>query len=464
MGSQTKNYSVKSLSKSLKVDMRGVIRTIHDFSQLGLNKNGIHLTLIKESLLVSLDATFSMTRLKQQLLRDSLLFKLCQQLLEETFTNILEFSIEHFVSTSTMYRKIKVLKKIMYEYHIELALSSPHYFIGNEKQIRHFYFELYASAYGFDESYGRTNQIDMTLVGESVVQTLRTIPYPMLQKLKLFTFISLVRLNRRHLLTEKVPIFDYDDRQLASKDLVQFYTKMLDTCRQTATGQPRKSELDFFVGYIQTMNILSLDMFVSVTGKELRQRNQNEELSNRWITEFCSFFQVEIPAQVYFYLLINLNYYFFKLDLLSCSSVHNLKTAQIHKELKGESHYFLEKAIQFGDYLKSHQEFPRTAAANYFYYMLIRDSLLVSKKKIKICVFSSLSLSQKKMIEKQVTCYSPVPVVFSPTISDTVDLVISDHYFEPTVAVVFTEVIPTESDYHFINEKILELYESQIYC
>ena len=75
------------------------------------------------------------------LLKQSIKFNLLRLLLEERNPSILELSMKLLISESTLFRKIKECNQLLKEFHIKIKNIQ---LIGQEEQIRYFYFMLYS--------------------------------------------------------------------------------------------------------------------------------------------------------------------------------------------------------------------------------------------------------------------------------------------------------------------------------
>lgn len=446
-------FSLRILAKELKSDLRVVTRTINDLNSLKPAMEGIQLKLVKDKLTVIIGPNFSFTRIKQDLLKESLVFILCKDLLENRFISILEFSLDHYVSNSTMYRKINKLKECLKEYQLVLDLSAKDYFIGEETQVRHFFYELYFSAYGFAKIESNLSEELTVELNKHVRKELVNVPYPLLKKTEILSIVSILRWQAGYFIEIELSKVQYYEVQLPISRLISYFNQLQIQIEVKSDDLTKMNEQNFFLAYLLTIDILGMDKFNLVNFEEMPE---SSELPSQWIKEYCLFFNVEVSTATYFFALVNLSYYFYRMDLLSQSSQYNFIPQTLFEEQVKEDMYVFERTVTFTNYLSEVKGFPAMPSTDYFYYMLIREILSVSKKKIVVCVFSSLSHSQKQRIEKQISAYSPVPVSFSET---NVDLVVSDFHFETKRTAVFIDVFPRGYDYQIIKKHILKLYE-----
>jgi len=118
----------KNLAKKMSVDKRTLVAMIYELNHFSAKECGLVLN-VKEDTLYYQFENFSLDRLNQLVLRNNLLFRLCDSFLKKDFKNLQDFAIKNFTSRSSMYRRIEQLKAILKEYRIVLDLSNDFFLL-----------------------------------------------------------------------------------------------------------------------------------------------------------------------------------------------------------------------------------------------------------------------------------------------------------------------------------------------
>lgn len=452
---QGDEISFNQLSQKVKLNSRVVKETIYEYKSLGLEECGITILEIGQSKIKYAIQDFSSNRLQQLLVQKSYLFLLCKQLFTGEFVNLTEFSAETFTSLATMYRRLPSLKKMLEFYEIELDLINKPFFRSRERKIRNFLFELYYQAYGLTEEGYQGCEIGNE-------GNLKNLAYPTIKKINLLTYITKIRISQGYTLKNKIPDFLPYDSKLESEKLTNHFKQNVleDSCKNY-----QQNELNFFISYILTLEIISIEEFENIDLNKIDLESKTIKLARKWISSFVEHFKLELSAQAYFFLEINLYYHFTRNELVLLKTKGKVKKFNNNGIFFKANNILWEEVNQFLAIVI--KEFPDSLDYCEFYYILIRSVILSSHKKINICVFSGVAQAQKKYIEQEIERYSLVPVKFFNQPSEEINLIVSDYFFRQdslkvkttvNVETLFVKSEPTFVEYQIISKKILSIY------
>lgn len=457
---------LKTLSKKMQMDIKKVANILNDYELLNLAECGLSFWLQDDTLHFHQSEDYSFNTLYQLLFKKTLLFHLCDSIFHHSFTNLNDFSMDNFISLSSLYRRLHQLKLILHEYQITLDFTKPDLLIGEEKQIRHFYFELYFCAYGVAEDYLLEQRALDDAMEKHLSKSFPKIVYSVKQKIKLLTYISLIRIIQKQLIDTTFKRISAADVQLSSSDLSRYFASIL--AAFTHTQLPLTAEKDFFVSYITTLDVITIETFDQVNIQKAAHENYYLLLAKEWLTEFIHFFSIKLTFNEYFFLCVNLYCQYERNEMLTSSSVVNSQLSLLDHIFVIDDPYVYRKLVLFIQHLNESGHFPNKKRIYQFYYLLIRDVLFSFEIDITICVLSSFSRSQKMTIQKKISRLSPVPISFCDRIEDSPDLLVADFNCcslklkaNITIPTVTTNSSPTEKSYKQIIDEILRICDSK---
>ncbi|WP_125591195.1 helix-turn-helix domain-containing protein [Companilactobacillus jidongensis] len=141
----------KDLASDLELDLTTVKKYINELKQTFLDnfdQKDIDLQIINNvGVIFNHNASFNLGNLTQLLINQTIESKLLDAMFTNKFDNINQFSMNNFVSSSTVRRKLKNLEKCLNDYHLSINLN-PLEIIGNEANIRYMFYQYYWNTYG----------------------------------------------------------------------------------------------------------------------------------------------------------------------------------------------------------------------------------------------------------------------------------------------------------------------------
>lgn len=437
------------------MSVKMLTESIYEYQSLNLERCGLKITMIDQQEVVYQIQDFSFNKLKQVLIKRSLNFKLCQKIFTGEFINILEFSEEHYISIASMYRQVRMLKKILKKYHLTLNLSQHPWLKGQEYHIRHFYFELYFAAYGLTEDYLEMTHWQVEEAEESWLEG----PFPVRQKIKLLYYISRTRWSQTYYMLE-MAYLKPDKLLILDDNLKTFYVKQLMTVG--ASKSQMASELNFFLIYILNVGVLDNDklakinFYVSENSQEL---NEKYHWGRQWANLFSDFFEVALSQEVRLFLYGNLYIYFISKMFFPYTMVNY---NDILVKYQKDNPFIWEKTLLFQAQLK--EQYPHIIISDHLTHFFIRELIFLTSEELEICVFSSCSYSQNRIIGNEIKKRTTAQIKITRKITARTKLIVSDLDFDLArvnsshkLERVFIQTIPSESDYQLITKMILKL-------
>lgn len=454
---KTKEFSLNQLANELEMSGKMLAESIYEYQALNLETCGLIINITDNQQVTYQTRDFSFNKLKQLLIKRSLNFKLCQKIFVGEFTNVLDFSEEHFISIASMYRHVKDLKKVLKKYHLELNLRQQPVIKGQEYHIRHFYFELYFAAYGLTEDYLMMSPWQVDVHEESLLEA----ALPVRQKIRLLYYISFSRMIQNYYMSDVRYLKPYKSFILEEK-LTAFYINQL---KKVGAGKEQiRSELNFFLIYVLNIGIFDNDKLAQVdfyASEDSQELNEKFSWVQQWTALFSEFFEVKLSMEMRLYLYANLYIYFISEELFPYSTVN---FNDVLLKYQKDNPYIWEKTLLFKTQLE--QQYPQISLSDYLTHFFIREIICLTREEIEVCLFSSYSHSQNHIIEREIKKRTSAQVKITRKITEKTKLIVSDLDFDVARITshnkperVFIQTIPSESDYQLIAKKILKLAE-----
>lgn len=452
---KNKELSLKELASELEISSKMLTESIYEYQTLNLEQCGLLINIIDKQVVTYQINNFSFNKMKQVLIKRSLNFKLCQKIFTGEFTNVLDFSEEHYISIASMYRHVKDLKKIFKKYRLTLNLSQEPMIKGQEYHIRHFYFELFFGAYGLTEDYLEQSPWQVDSQEESLLDT----AFPIRQKIRLLYYISFSRLSQNYYTSEMTFLKPYKAFMLEEK-FMDFYANQLR--KIGASEKQMTKELNFLliytlkIGLFDNKKLAQIDLHASENSQD---RNEKISWVHHWVELFSEFFAVKLSLELHLLLSANLYIYFISKEFFPYSVVD---FNDVLLKYQKDNPYIWDKTLLFKNQLK--QQYPQIIISDYLTHYYIREIVSLSREELEVCVFSSCSHSQNRIIEREIKKRALVQIIITRKITEKTRLIVSDLDFDVASINstnkperVFIQTIPSESDYQLITKKILKL-------
>lgn len=141
--SENQFYTTSDLAKELGYSMNVMSRVIQNLNTRLIRHGYEHLIHVHRKSGLSVGKlSLSLGEMRAMLMKESLLYLFIDAIAFNQVSDVQEFCEEHYVSTSTLYRRMRPLLDFLETFQISISMSQGK-FIGEEKKIRVFLFCMY---------------------------------------------------------------------------------------------------------------------------------------------------------------------------------------------------------------------------------------------------------------------------------------------------------------------------------
>lgn len=461
--------TISSVSKKFSLDKRTTLRLLQAFQQDILQfclEKDIHLDFQNErNIIFTLVDSFDPQILYVNYLEQSINFKACLDIFNQDFTNISQFSAKHYQSVSTTKRYLDSLKRLVKQYDLTLDLAKNQMIVGKEHQIRYFYYTF------FWESYSSTqwpfpdidlHRLQVTL--HDITKNFKNLPIPDVNKMIVWIAVSLIRIKQGYVIDYEEDYQQFQNHNLSYDQFREFALTLAETLSLPAELLT-KYELQFLYFSLATTSSFSHHDFYSVVDIDTNHEFVPVTASQIWIKRFCTFFEISLTPNEYFYLYTNLlSLHSRALYLIGPSNVYGIldngsnifkrspdnyvKIKQFCLKLERDEPYF---SLIFK---RNNQLIPQ-------YLILVLDLLKRKEKPVSIYLASGLNVIERDSLQEQMKDLNPFPIVFNEHI-ENIDLIITDvsipKIFSKDIPVFHWNPIPTKKDLKLVTKLLSELH------
>ncbi|WP_339102045.1 helix-turn-helix domain-containing protein [Candidatus Enterococcus clewellii] len=450
---------LQNFAYELSIDKRSLRRRLEELlADLETVDNNYGSILVSDaSLKISFSNVFDENKLIALYSERSVLFNLALSILMNDFESVETFAKRNFISSVTLYRKLPVLKEELDRLGLRLDLRTTEKILGNERQIRLFYFYLLI---------GISDYLDIFSNKDEFVEN-SFHPF-----FKLWLLITHFRLANNYVIST------YDDIDSISTFLIsldQFQASYL-------------PELDSFLSPYQLDNfnksreIHSMYIFIShisliyLSQDELSTIHLNRDKRNYtnllevrtiiWIENFCDYF--------HFYLSDYQFAFMFYLILQTQITEYYLVTIDT-EWFYGHSYKFSsyngigvlnDKLDAFFDHLKKVGWFVTNSTS---YSVLGYKEKLFSiipelLQPVNVTILSRYDYSHRYFIKNMLLSISTVKIVFSDAITADTQFVIHDYplQFNHSIKSIRIRIHPFPSEIDYIKRALEDEYYNQL--
>lgn len=402
--------------------------------------------------------------------KKSVLFIFCRSLYNSEFTTSSKFAKDNYISLSTFKNKLVELRNLLDTFDLQLNLNSNYPLIGDEKQIRHFYFYFFWTNYQTLE--WPFKEISMEKIKQYLDKNF--IPFANFSfsdtyKILIWLSITIMRIKKGFYIdsnetyttikNKNIPFSKFyplikklfHEFDISDKDIVLREVEFLYFCTS-------------LLGIFPIQNYTELDL----TYSDYSLLKNPENVTHIWIEEFCSFFSLSISASEYQYLQANLMILFNKIIYLKGPS-SNFNFFVSEKPLVEDYIYYFQQMDKFVLYLKKNKKLNVINQANHhlieFYVLIVWEILFSKKEKIIVTIQSSFSSLHMNLLKKNISNLSKIPLDIHTSISKETLLIISDipipKEFCFGIEVFIWNTFPTKKQFEQLNKKLIQLYQQK---
>lgn len=457
-----KNYSFSDYAELIDCDRRKIVKLVQLFKfDIDSNQWGpmINIQTIEKKLKITIGSDFSLDFFYSYYMQQSIGFILCWEIFNNRFTTIQQFSNDVFLSRSSVYKHINILKTILNSYDLMIDFSHPKIILGQEHQIRYFFYDLFNEAFQVNEWH--FDLLNLDIISRFLFKFQKIYPHfslPTIIKFRLMLVIYLTRQRFNNCIDYTNYNFnliniliDFSD----FKELIQAFFN---------DNEHMDEELSFLYFFLTTLDSFELKHFETIDTLKLDSLSPYIDLSKKWINSFCAFFNVSLQPKHYFFLLTNLTYLHHKILLLTGHS-----TKKYPKFIARSFDSTLSHTSQLSNFYKSlkideefSQLFKRNPIVDLSYTFLTKDIMKTFYPPLNILIYSKINLDQQNWLAELICKAVDIPIKTVTNLSENPDIIISDfpvHSFiegnKPS-AYFICQSFPTKNDLKKLN-KLLEI-------
>lgn len=451
--------ALQNLAYELSIDKRSLRKHLEELltDLETIDNNYGSIILSDSSLKISFSSVFDENKLIALYSERSILFNLALSILMNDFRSVESFAEKNFISLVTLYRKLPMLKKELARLDLRLDLKSEKKILGNERQIRLFYYYLLLEI---------NDYIDIFSDQPEIIDN-NFHPF-----FKLWLLITHFRLANNNTISA------YDDLDSISTFLIS-----LDQFQ--ASYQP---ELDSFLSPFQLDNfsksreIHSMYNFIShvsliyLSQDELSTIHLNrdkrdytnllEKRTITWIENFCDYFHFSLSDYQFasiFYLILQTQMFEYYLNTIDTEWFYG----QSYKFSSYNGLLVLnDKLDAFLNHLKKVDWFVNTSTD---YSVLGYKEKLLSilpelLQPVSVTILSRYDYSHRYFIKNLLLSISTVKITFSDSITEDTQIVIHDYpvHFDHSIKSIRIRVHPFPSEIEYIKEVLEDEYYNQL--
>lgn len=462
-------HNIQTMMDELQWTRRSLVKNI-TFLQSEITdhhwENYLTLQLTATTIEVNLSHLFSIDFFANHYIIQSVPFQFCLEIFNGEFESLKTFTEQNFLSKPTMYRKINVLKKVLADFEITVDLADERRFIGEEHQIRYFFYCLFSDAYHYATVF--THSLDnesLNPLMEELVALHPRITYTSILKIRTFVAITLTRIQQQHVIdaSSSLPT-DCDSIILPKKNITTWFSPTLQSADLTATQIDGEITALHFM--LSTLNIYPLSYFETAHIPSFMYDSEFTRTAETLLLHYCDFFNLALTTDEYSYLLSNLTAINRHMKHLK-GSEHNSRI-QLNLEIIGKSHpYIYQACLAFYDYLEEKLAVTLTEPLKIQYFLLLRESLDRLFLPLTVCIFSKITDSQQAFLQKHIEKLSSAKLVFAQFPSADVDLYIADFKIEhlekryPTAFFYYWSSIPSEFEWNLLIDTLKDCYHQK---
>lgn len=460
-----KNYSYSEYAEFLGCDRRKIVKLVKLF-KLDVDSNHwenmitIHAT--EKEVDVIIGNNFSLDFFYSHYMQQSIGFILCWEIFNNRFTTIQQFSNDVYMSRSSVYKRIQSLKTILYRYNLNLDFSNPRIILGDEHQIRYFFYHLFSEAFQTNE--WPFDSLNIDFISTFSLSSQEIHPYistPALIKFRLMIAIYLIRSQCNYWIDYINPHFHLTNILI---DFSNFKSVMQTFFKENKYFD---EELSFLYFFLTTLDSIELKYFETIDTMKLESISHYLELSKKWIHLFCAFFDVFLQPKQYFFLLTNLTYLHHQIHTLKGHSTtmdHSMfaSNPSISQTLHFRSLSDFYKSLKTEDIFS--QLFKLNSSLDLSYTLLTRDIIKTIYPPLNVLIYSKINSEQQNWLAELICTSVQIPIKKVAYLSEKPDIIISDfpvHSFiknKTPLTYFLCHSFPTKNELEQLNELAERLY------
>lgn len=323
------------------------------------------------------------------------------------------------------------LKELLSKYDLELNFNSKRLLIGEEKQIRYFYYCLFWNSYKTIE--WPFDDVDFEKLYNLIVgnyEQIKKIGISDVYRIMMWLAISISRVIKGNTMEKDCNYSREQHNEVSFKNFHESIKMILNNFGISSESEIlNESEFLYFCFGILGTNPIGLFQLLSIQNWDYTFSDKAVNYSNIWIENFCVFFDIQITPIEYQYLHANLIILHNRLLFLKGPSV-NYRMLGSEREIQNEFPFHYSKIKLFYRYLIENELLDILLEEDHHllvqYTMITLEIFKKRRPNLNVYISSSLGKLQENLLATDVAKRSEVPINIDSIISETTDLVITD--------------------------------------
>lgn len=459
-------YSRDSLAIHFSVDKRTInnilSHILNDIILLKENSN-IKIEIDKNGFIhCETTNTFNLQNFNLLYLRQNTNFILFQTIFNSKFTTIVNFTSVHYISISTFSNRLGASRKLLSEFNLTLNFKSVKLLIGEEQQIRYFYFYFFWTSYQAIE--WPFDDIDFNLIKNMLYEHLTqsyNLSFIEAYKIMMWISITISRVKQGQYI-ETSNFYTTSNKAYSQPKYFHSLIRMLFIQFGITDEKIIQLESEFLCYYLSMIDFSPSKFYKKMDLAQLDDHKQTNSITyvNQWIKEFCSFFNLSISPQEYHYIYGNLLILFNRSDYFKGPHSNYLKKDRAKfslyfNKIKAFSEHF---ELKFGKkaFKNSNEDFLD------FLTLIVWEILKQQLPKLHISIQSSFSKLHFDILKQEVSFLTTIPLNIVDTITEETNIVITDivlpFEFTSNKEVFIWSTFPTKCEFSKLESFLLDTY------
>ncbi|MDR0922416.1 MAG: helix-turn-helix domain-containing protein, partial [Lactobacillales bacterium] len=372
---------------------------------------------------------YSYNRIYSFFIKRSIMFQFINSIFLGTFKSLDIFLSEHNLTLRQFYYRKEKLDECLRKYKLRLNLRSGKKIIGEESQIRYFFFVLYWSL--LQEDMTINPKFKSQKIMEYVLSKEEDRDYSVILKEKLILEIVAKRIQQGYYIADNETFEIEETPTISKKSMEEHFGKLyLEVFCLDKQYQKEMDSLYFFYCCMKTYSIEESNQ--TLWGVHFISHSSCK-FTIEWVNEVQNFFPFTLSLSEVMFLVINVYYLHqavvqFPGDFYTDSQQLLMNEVKIHYPQEEKNFQIFIQQLK----KNSQVDFSSLLSDNFFinaqYFSFIQQILHRHQIKLKVFVLSQASVVQREQLKAWIKKYSPVKVEFVSDFEEEVDAVLADFY------------------------------------
>ncbi|MDT1940334.1 MULTISPECIES: helix-turn-helix domain-containing protein [Carnobacterium] len=436
--SENRPFTVKELAIRLGYTSKTILKMI-EVLEFELQKwsNTVQL-VVKENKEIQLETAenFSLKVIELSYLKESHIFKACEAIFNEDFVDIATFSNENYISYSTLYGRLIAIRPVLKQYQLEFKPNNKAHFLGEEKQLRYFFFHFYwHSSWGMEWPFKGIEKKQLAPFIKAI-EGFKNRSLMVSEQEFFFYWLGVisVRIQHKHPIKE-IPLMEVIIEGNPKFEVFsqQMYPLFKEHFLLEESQLHNEIKFLFIILFNYTQYELEHPLISEMLVFAQNKAHLVFETTNYWLKRYMEFFDLTLSAAEYGAVYTNLIHLHFRVHFFEGDQSSFFSRAE--EKDKKEDVYHLMMGCFYKELLQESKYYPILKHKN----ELVLNYTLIARKFIKleieyqpvrIQLLFVYGKAEALQLSKKLQQMCEVKIEFSYTLGEKVDLIISDRHYE----------------------------------